>query len=55
MASKYILETKSPSEWQKQLNQWNHNYEIEIKSMLNLNPNNEKITILLLRTEKGDK
>lgn len=54
MENKYILETKSKAEWQKQLNQWKHKYDLYVISMLDGGSINGilQVTILLLRTEK---
>ena len=46
----YILETKPDKDWQKQLNQWKHIYDINIISMNNTEFGG--VTILLIRTKK---
>lgn len=47
----YIIETKPEKEWQKQLNQWRHDYEINIISM-NTNYNITSIYITICLTRK---
>ena len=47
---KYILETNSESRWQKLLNQWKHEYIIEI---LEFDKNDNGITMLVKRKEKS--
>ena len=53
----YIIETKPEKDWQKQLNQWRHDYEINVISMTstkitNLNLYSYDITICLTRKRK---
>ena len=56
----YIIETKSEKEWQKQLNQWRNDYEINVISMINANNPYETradlhqkyVTICLTRKKK---
>ncbi len=52
----YIIETKSEKDWQKQLNQWRHDYEINVISMISANnpydiriDNSRYVTICLTR------
>jgi len=46
---KYILETNSESRWQKLLNQWKHQYEVEIIEFVK---SDEGVTMLVKRKEK---
>lgn len=49
----YILKTASNEDWQKWLNQWRHNYTIEILSMVHCShSDNNHVTILIKRTPK---
>jgi len=50
----YICESKSEKDWQKQLNQWKHMYDINIISMVHCTnaTHDYKICILLTRIKK---
>lgn len=49
----YKLETASTSEWQTKLNQWRHNYHIEVLSMVHCaHSDNNHVTMLIKRTPK---
>lgn len=49
----YILKTASTSDWQKWLNQWRHNYTIEVKSMDSFEKEGAVfVTMLIERREK---
>lgn len=44
---KYIIETRTEKEWQKVLNQWKHEYELDIVKAI---PREEsKLTLILIR------
>lgn len=45
----YVFETAKLIEWQKWLNQWRHDYELEI---VHIKTEGEDATILLKRTRK---
>ena len=47
---KYILQTNSESRWQKLLNQWKHQYEIEI---VEFEKSEQGVTMLVKRKEKS--
>ncbi len=49
----YICETEDVKMWQKWLNQWRHEYKIEILGMTQCT-HEEKVTILLKRTKRGE-
>ncbi len=48
----YILQTNSTKQWQMQLNQWRHDYTIEVLSMVHVTSHLDSITILIKRTPK---
>lgn len=47
----YILETKSEKDWQKHLNQWKHQFKIDI---LKMSVDENGVTLLILRTKKEE-
>lgn len=46
----YIFKTTDITEWQKWLNQWRHEYTIEILKIVHDSP--DQVSIYLIRTSK---
>jgi hypothetical protein len=47
----YIIETKEEKEWQKHLNQWKHQYEMEILNSFSSGECHNKVTLILRRRD----
>ena len=55
MEYKLLIEERSTlMEIQKKLNQWKHNYHIKILAMVPFGPENSGISLLILRSLKGE-
>ena len=46
----FVFKQATTDEWQKWMNQWKHNYELEIINSF-IHPNTSNLTILLKRTK----
>ncbi len=52
----YILETNTAKDWQMKLNQWRHNYHIQVLSMVHCShETTNQVTVLIKRTAKPPK
>lgn len=50
----YVFKRATTAEWQKWLNQWKHNYNLEILKIVDYPTLEGECTIYLKRTPKGE-